>query len=173
MLGTADRALETLSALIGGAPLTFDADGIAQLTVQDAIVVNLQRLGPSRLRLITYLDGIASAMTARMLLNALTQNHAATGADAAFGLHERVGILSLEDRVDVAEISADAFEARVLAFVKAAADRTARAEALWDAPNPLEGEVHRTGSGMDDARLAEHGASLDASLAAQMTMVRV
>lgn len=151
-LANPEHALDVLNRHLPDTPLSFDETGLCQMTVQDAFVLNLQKVDDSRLRVVTYLDGLVQAMTARFLLNAATANHdGSAGVFTRFGLHKAAGILCLEDMIDISGLNADAFEARVLQFTKTAAYWLANADNLFDDENPLEPMVHRTGSGMDDA----------------------
>ena len=151
-LGGPDHALDILAAAMPGEALRFDGAGLCQLTVQDAFVLNLQRLDDRRIRAVSYLDGILHAMTARFLLNGMTENHrGGAGRHARFGLHETAGILSIEELIEVAGMEAATFEARILSFIKSVAYWVANADNLFEDPNALEPQVHRTGSGMDDA----------------------
>lgn len=151
-LSTSEHALDVLSRHLSEARLSFDETGLCQLTVHDTFILNVQKISDTRLRLITYLDGLLQAMTARFLLNAATANHdGSSGVFARFGLHNSAGILCLEETLDLIAMDADAFEARVLEFTRTAAYWLANADNLFDDTNPLEPLVHRTGSGMEDA----------------------
>ncbi|MCL3883320.1 type III secretion system chaperone [Marivita sp. GX14005] len=146
-----DDALRVLETALGGAALGFDEGGVCQVTVQDAFVLNLVKSSDAALRLVTYLDAQIQPMTARFLLNAMTENHlGGAGPHGRFGLHRDMGILALEETIACQGLDPAVFEARVLGFVKTAAYWVLNADNLFDDPNALEDQVHATG-----ARMAE------------------
>ena len=156
------HALDVLAQNLDDGDLSFDNSGLCQITVQDVFVLNLQKVDARRLRLVTYLDGLVQAMSARFLLNAATANQdGSAGLYSRFGLHKRAGVLCLEELLDVTILDADALEARVLTFTKTAAYWLANADNLFDDENPLEPLVHHTGSGMDDAEFQAYAEFAD------------
>ncbi|MFP7674952.1 type III secretion system chaperone [Marivita sp. S0852] len=159
-----DDALRVLETALGGGTLAFDTGSVCQVTVQNAFVLNLRKMDDTRLRLITYLDGQIQPMTARFLLNAMTENHlGGTGPHGRFGLHRDLGILALEETIACRGLDPTAFEARVLAFVKTAAYWVLNGDNLFDDPNALEDQVHATGARMsEDVYAAYTGDEADA-----------
>ena len=112
-------ALRDLGGRVGLPSLQFDREGDATLQFDGVLRVSFHRLDPETLEIWSHVEGLGPAHDVEILRRALEGNHLgeATGR-GRIALQPGGSRFVLCERVEVAGITAEALERRVLAFVQ-------------------------------------------------------
>ncbi len=116
------HAVSTLREALKLPLLGFDDNGQFELVFEDFFHIDVVRISDTELELSTILADLDGTLTEARLIALLSANYHGHGTAAArLALNPDDGRVVLCERIDVVPLAADAFEARVLSFLKLAA----------------------------------------------------
>lgn len=138
-----NHAIASLRSSTGVSTLDFDADGNLTLIFNGGTEVNFARLDQFHLELWTAVSGLGAARDAETLRRVLEVNHLGEGTGAGrLALAPGGDGFVLCERIDVAPLSGQQFDDRIVEFLKYATYWNSP-EAARQSEGPARAEPHR------------------------------